>query len=160
MKSLFSTAAAILLLAVSGFAQNAAPNFSGTWTVDLTKSDFGPAPPPDSIVMVIEHREPSIKVTTTQKGAQGEISSDRAITTDGKENINKMRTPAGDLDVKSTTHWTGRTLATVLNVDVQGMSIMSNDTWELSADGKVLTIAQETTTPQGAFSAKAVFNKK
>jgi hypothetical protein len=160
MKNTFSTAAAILLLTVSAFAQNATPNFSGTWTMDPAKSDFGPAPPPDSIVMVIDHKEPSIKVSTMQKGAQGEVSSDRAVTTDGKENLNKMRTPAGDLDVKSTTRWTGKTLVTVRNIDVQGMSIISNDTWELSADGRVLTIAQQTKTPQGDFSAKAVFNKK
>jgi len=159
MKTILSAVIVSLLLVMPAHGQTT-PNFSATWTIDLTKSDFGPAPPPDSIVMVIDHKEPSIKVSTTQKGAQGDVSSDRAITTDGKENLNKMRTPAGDLDVKSTTQWAGQKLATVRNIEVQGMSIASKDTWELSADGKVLTIAQETKTPQGDFSAKAVFNKK
>ena len=61
MTTLVATGAAILLLTGSAVAQSTMPNLSGTWTIDIAKSDFGPAPPPDSVVMVIDHKEPTIK---------------------------------------------------------------------------------------------------
>ena len=60
-------------MAAAAWAQDAVPNFTGKWSIDIAKSDFGPMPPPESVVHVIDHKEPNIKVVTTQKGAQGEI---------------------------------------------------------------------------------------
>jgi hypothetical protein len=151
--------AALLALAISTAAQGL-PNFTGTWTLDAAKSDFGPMPPPESVVMVIDHKEPTVKVTTTQKSQMGESSNDSTYTTDGKENVNKMRGPAGDQDVKSTTKWNGKMLATSRTIDAQGMSIGIDDSWELSPDGKALTVSRQLKTPQGDFSTKLVLNKK
>ena len=160
MKKRLSVIGAILLLVMPGAAQSAVPNFSGTWSLDAAKSDFGPIPGPESIVMVIDHREPTLKVTVTQKGPQGETANDSTYTTDGKDNVNKMRSPAGDQDVKSTTKWNGKILATTRTIEAQGMSIGIDDAWELSADGKVMTINRQLKTPQGDFSTKIVLNKK
>jgi hypothetical protein len=159
MKTRLSLATAAVLLAVSVSAQNL-PNFSGTWTLDAAKSDFGMMPPPDSIVMVIDHKEPSLKVTTTQKGQMGDSSNDSTYTTDGKDNVNKMRSPAGDQDVKSATKWNAQALITTRTIEAQGMSIGIDDSWDLSADGKVLTVNRQIKTPQGDFGTKLVFNKK
>ena len=150
---------ALLALAISTAAQGL-PNFTGTWTLDVAKSDFGPMPAPESIVMVIDHKDPAVKVTTTQKSQMGDASNDSTYTTDGKENINKMRGPGGEQDVKSTTKWDGKTLATARTIEAQGMSIGIDDTWELSADGKVMTLTRQIKTPQGDFSSKLVLNKK
>ena len=160
MKTGLSVVGAILLLTLVAVAQGAAPNFSGTWSLDAAKSDFGPIPGPESIVMVIDHKEPALKVTVTQKGPQGETTNDSTYTTDGKDNMNKMRSPAGDQDVKSTTKWNGKILATTRTIEAQGMSIGIDDAWELSADGKVMTINRQLKTPQGDFSTKIVLNKK
>jgi len=160
MTKFVATAAAILLLAGAGRAQNATPNLSGTWSIDLAKSDFGPAPPPDSVVMVIDHKEPTIKVTNTQKGAQGESVNERTLTTDGKQSTSKLQTPAGEQELKSTAKWSGRTLAIESAMDVQGMTIGLSDSWELSDDGKVITIVRSIKTPQGDFGTRMVFNKK
>jgi hypothetical protein len=160
MKKSLSVIGAILLLVMTGAAQGAVPNFSGTWSLDAAKSDVGPIPGPESIVMVIDHKEPALKVTVTQKGPQGETSNDSTYTTDGKDNMNKMRSPAGDQDVKSTTKWNGKMLATSRTIEAQGMSIGIDDAWELSADGKVMTINRQLKTPQGDFSTKIVLNKQ
>jgi hypothetical protein len=151
--------AALVALTISTAAQGL-PNFTGTWTLDAAKSDFGPMPPPESVVMVIDHKEPTVKVTTTQKNQMGDSSNDSTYTTDGKENVNKMRGPAGDQDVKSTTKWNGKTLATSRTIEAQGMSIGIDDSWELSPDGKALTVSRQLKTPQGDFSTKLVLNKK
>ena len=160
MKSVLSLAGAVVLLTISTAAQSAVPNFTGTWVLDVAKSDFGPMPGPDSVVMVIDHKEPALKVTTTQKSQMGDSSNDSSYTTDGKNNVNKLRSPAGDQDVTSTTKWNGKVLATSRTIEAQGMSIGIEDTWELSADGTVMTVNRQLKTPQGDFSTKLVLNKK
>jgi hypothetical protein len=164
MKNAIVTAcAALLVVLVSALAgaQNATPNFTGKWNLDAAKSDFGPMPPPDSVVHVIDHKEPSIKIVTTQKGAQGETTNERVLTTDGKENVNKMRMgPDGEQEVKSTSKWNGKALATSFTLDVQGNAFDINDSWTLSDDGKVLTIVRAIKAPQGEFAATTVFNKQ
>ena len=159
MKIRLSLATAIVLLAASVYAQGL-PNYTGTWTFDAAKSDFGPIPPPESIVMVIDHKEPTLKVNVTQKTPMGEAANDSTYTTDGKDNINKMRSPAGEQDVKSTTKWNGKTLTTSRTIEAQGMTIGIDETWDLSADGKVLTINRMLKTPQGDFNTKITMNKK
>jgi hypothetical protein len=160
MKTRVSVAAAAIVLLTLNAAAQGLPNFSGTWTLDAAKSDFGPMPPPESIVMVIDHQEPALKVSVTQKSQMGDVSNDSTYTTDGKDNINKMRSPDGDQSVKSTSKWNGKALATSRTIEAQGMSIGIEDSWELSADGKVLTINRQLNTPQGSFSTKTVLNKK
>ena len=159
MKTRLSLATAAVLLSVSVSAQGL-PNFTGTWTLDAAKSDFGPIPPPESIIMVIDHKEPTLKVNVTQKTPMGEAANDSTYTTDGKDNINKMRSPAGEQDVKSTTKWNGKTLTTSRTIEAQGMSIGIEETWDLAADGKVLTINRMLKTPQGDFNTKITLNKK
>jgi hypothetical protein len=150
----------LVLVAASALAQGAKPNFSGTWQIDLTKSEFGPMPPPDSIVSIIDHKDPKIVVKTTQKGAQGEFSNERNITTDGKPNANKLKTPMGEQDVTSTTTWDGNQLVSSYKMEIQGTAVEFSDSWSLSDDGKVLTIAREIKSEQGPMSQKMVFNKK
>jgi hypothetical protein len=161
MKRTFLAATLVLLLASIGWAQNSKPDFSGTWNLDLGKSDFGPAPAPDSIVLVIVHKEPNIKVSSTQKGQQGNFTNERNLTTDGKENPNKIRSMDGEQDVKSTSQWSGPKLTTSYSLQAQGMQLAVKDSWELSGDGKVLTIARAITAPQGdEFVIKMVYNKQ
>jgi hypothetical protein len=160
MKTLLLAFGIALLLADPGRAQDAKPDFSGKWNLDVAKSDFGPAPPPDAIVTVIEHKEPNLKVTTTQTGQQAVVTNERNLTTDGKENVNKMRAMGGEQDVKSTTRWDGRKMVTALKLDFQGAAIDITDSWELSDDGKVLTVGRVVKTPQGDVPQKLVFNKQ
>jgi hypothetical protein len=149
-----------LFVATAAAAQDTRPNFSGTWKLDVDKSDFGPAPPPESMVLVIEHADPNLKSSSTQKSAQGELTNTRTLTTDGKDNVNKIRTMAGDQDVKSTSTWNGTKLDTMYRLDVQGLTLDVVDSWGLSEDGKILTISRDLKTSQGDFTQKMVFNKQ
>ena len=163
MKNILLSALFVLLVlpvAASLRAQDATPNFTGKWNLDASKSDFGPMPPPESIVHVIEHKEPSVKVVTTQKGAQGEVTTERQLTTDGKENVNKMRVGPAEQEVKSTTKWSGKALTTAFKLDMQGNVFDVNDSWKVSDDGKVLTIVREIKTAQGDFTTTTVYNKQ
>jgi hypothetical protein len=153
-------AAMVLLLAATAVSQTAKPDFSGTWTLDLAKSDFGQMPAPQSVVYVVEHKEPNVKISSTQVGEQGEMTNVRNISTDGKENTNTMRAMGSEQEMKSTTTWDANKLVTSLKVAFQGTPVEIVDSWDLSADGKVLTISRQFKTAQGDFAQKTVFNKK
>jgi hypothetical protein len=163
MKNILLSALFVLLvlpIAASLRAQDATPNFSGKWNLDLAKSDFGPMPPPESVFHVIEHKEPSVKIVTTQKTAQGEVTNERQLTTDGKESVNKMRMGGGEQEVKSTSTWSGKALTTAFKIDMQGNAFDVTDSWKLSDDGKVLTIVRDIKSAQGDFTVTTVFNKQ
>jgi hypothetical protein len=160
MRRILSAVCLMLLLAISAKAQGARPDLSGTWNLDVAKSDFAGAPAPDSLIYVIEHKDPNLKITSTQKGQQGELTNTRNLTTDGKESVNKMRTMAGEQDVKSTTTWNGNKLANAFTLDIQGTAIEINETWEVAESGKVLTVGRDLKTPQGPFHQTYVFNKQ
>lgn len=148
------------VLSISPGVQDAKPDFSGKWTIDLAKSDFGQMPPPESLVAVIDHKEPSIKITSTQKTAQGEITNERTMTTDGKENTNTLRTMMGDQPMTSTTKWNGKALVSSYKLTFQDTAIDVTESWELAADGKALTIARDFRSAQGEFAQKSVFTKQ
>ena len=159
--ALCSLLVALLVLAPAGAASaQDLPNFTGKWSLDVSKSDFGPMPPPESMTVVVDHKEPTLKIVTAQKGQQGEMTNERNVTTDGKDNVNKLRMPAGESDVKSMTKWDGKTLMTAFKLDVQGMSLDIVESWKLSDDGKVLTVLREIGTDQGNFAVTTVFNKQ
>ena len=161
MAAVCSLLVALFVLAPTraGLAQDL-PNFSGKWSLDVAKSDFGPMPPPESMTYAIDHKEPALKIVTTQKGQQGEMTNERNVTTDGKDNVNKLRMPMGETDVKSTTKWVGKTLTTAFKLDMQGMALDIVESWKLSDDGKVLTVLREIGTDQGNFAVTTVFNKQ
>jgi hypothetical protein len=134
-----------------------APNFSGDWTVDATKSDFGPMPPPSTMTLKVEHSDPALTVTDVRTGgAQGDSSVVSKYSTDGKETTNEMMGAA----TKSTAKWDGKALLIATSADFQGMAITINMKFSLSDDGKVLTDAWHLVTPQGEFDLTYVLNKK
>ena len=132
------------------------PNFTGSWKMNPAKSDFGPIPPPDKLERTIKHDDPKLAVSTLNAGPQGEMKSDSMYTTDGKDSINKT---AGT-EVKSVAAWDGDKLTIKYKREVQGMEISFAETWTLSADGKVLTVVNDLSTPQGDFKLTTVMDKQ
>lgn len=131
------------------------PDFSGSWKMDASKSDFGPMPAPDKLEQTIKHVDPNLSFTTVSNGANGENKTDTVYTTDGKESVNKVR----NMEVKSVAAWDGDKLVVKSKREVQGMEISLVETWSLSSDGKVLTIVRNASTPQGDFTLTTVMNK-
>ena len=64
----------------------------------------------------------------------------------------------------STLNWDGDQRLKVdikLTLEIQGQSfeMTGNEKWEISADGKTLTLSTHISTPQGDFDTKAVYKK-
>jgi hypothetical protein len=148
---------ALLALAATLAAQTH-PNYSGTWKLNVDKSDFGPLPPPTSRIDVVEHSEPNLKVQTTQDDAtQGKQEYTLTMATDGKEVTNH----AGPVEVKNTASWEGPNLVVGTKLNVQDTDIAVKATWVLSEDGKTLTEnAHIVAGALGELDQKMVFEKQ
>ena len=133
------------------------PNYSGTWKLNVDKSDFGPLPPSSSRTDVIAHSDPNLQDTVSDDGAQGQLNYVLKITTDGKEATNN----AGGLDTKSIASWEGPNLVVDTKLSFQGTDVAIKAVWTLSSDGKTLTQdAHLNAGPIGEADQKFIFEKQ
>jgi hypothetical protein len=145
---------AALLLASSAWA---APNLSGEWKLNIAKSQYGALPAPVAVTRKITHQGMDLSMSTYQKTAQREATSDLKYTTDGKECVNKVTNG----ESKGTAVWAGDNLVIQSSQQVQGADLKSREVWTLSPDGKTLTVSTHLTLPQqGEFDVKQVFEKQ
>lgn len=93
---------ALTALTASHTPADTKPDFSGTWILNLAKSKLE-MEAPEKTVFVIDHREPSFKLTRTHHW-KGETKPDTwtfEITTDGKEKYGKEK----DLEYWTRVYW-------------------------------------------------------
>lgn len=146
----------LLLLAFAAFAQDAKPNFSGTWKLDAAKSDFGPIPPPDSRTDTIDHKEPVVKESVAMATGQGDMQWDITFTTDGKDSKNEVM----GSEMTSNAHWDGSALVVDSKANFGGSDMTIHDSRVLSADGKTMTRTAHIAGPMGEGDQKLVFEKQ
>lgn len=147
---------ALVTLALALVPAQAKSDFSGTWKVNAEKSDFGPMPPPDSLVEKIVHQDPSLKVNFAQTGGTGDITSDMLYSTDGKECVNHL----GDNEFKSTIKWDGDDLVADTKGSFDGSEFVAKDRWTLSDGGKTMTVTRHISADGADFDMKIVFDKQ
>lgn len=150
----------LLFATVSVFAADK-PSFTGTWEMNKAQSDFGQMPPqllPEKLTQKIAQKgDAEMRAESTTVGARGTASADMKYKLDGSESINK--TPTGE--VKSVAKWVGNRIEITSKREVQGMSISLSEKWEVSADGKTMTVHRTMTgTPMGDLVTKTVFEKQ
>jgi len=139
---------ALFLLALPLFAE---PNFTGSWMLNLSKSQYGQFPAPEVMLRSVTYTSGTLTMSTYQKGAQGEVSTELKYSTDGKPSING--------DSHGTARWQGDMLIIESAREAQGVKLTQSDQWTLSPDGKTLTVAIHVTLPNGEFDVKQVFEK-
>lgn len=129
----------------------AAPNLSGNWVLNLAKSQYGQFPAPEIMTRRIQHNDPALSMSTYQKGAQGEVTTELKYSTDGKAVVNGQS--------QGSAHWEKDKLVIETSRDYQQTKLTQREEWTLSADGKTLTIASHVKLPNGEFDVKQVFEK-
>jgi len=151
---LFSAA---ILIGGFGLVQaSAKTDFSGTWKLDTAKSDFGQLPAPDSITLKIVHQDPSLKVNLNQTGGMGDINADLTYTTDGTESVNHV----GQGEARTTMKWDGDDLVLDTKGKFGDNDYTSKDRWNVSSDGKTLTITRHLASSMGETDVKEVLAKQ
>jgi len=132
------------------------PNFSGTWKLNVAKSDFGPIPGPDSETDVIDHAEPTLNMAVDRKGPQGDQNYKLALMINGQEETHKL----GDQEVKTTASWDGPALMVLTKLMFQDNEILIKSAYTLAPDGKTVNVAAHFSSPMGEADQKLVFDKQ
>jgi hypothetical protein len=151
MKKCFTVVAVFAMTLLAAQSQ-AAPNLTGVWKLNLAKSDYGPVPQPEAMTRTINHNDPTLQISTYQKGAQGEATTELKYSTDGKMMENKGS--------KGSAKWDGDKLVVDSVRDLQGTELKFHEVWSLSADGKTMTINNHITAAQGEFDITLVLDKQ
>jgi hypothetical protein len=147
--------ALLLVAALAGTAAAAEkPNFSGEWKMNAAKTNFGPLPPPTSIVRKVTHAEPALSIVEEQQGDLGTQNTTRKYTTDGKETSFE----ANGAEVKGSAVWDGNVIVVTSSVDAVGLKFI--DRMTLSDDGRTLTSIVHVASPQGELDITIVFDKQ
>jgi hypothetical protein len=156
--------AAVVVVAGVGFAQ-AKPDFSGTWKLNVAKSDFGPVPGPTAQTDAIQQSGQTLKINVTVEGDQGKMQYTEVLTTDGKEVAiapdSPVAHPAPEVTMQTVSAaWDGATLNVSQKLTYGGDPVTGVSHYTLSADGKVLTVASDYQSSQGDASRTFVFDKQ
>jgi hypothetical protein len=147
----------LFTLAFGLLQAQAKTDFSGTWKLNSGKSDFGQMPAPDSITQKITHADPSLKANVASTGGmQGDMTYELSYTTDGKECVNHI----GEGELKSTLKWDGDDLVVDSKGAFGGTEFTAKARWNLSSDGKTLTVTQHFSSAMGEGDVKEVFDKQ
>jgi hypothetical protein len=132
-------------------------NLTGTWKLNVAKSDFGQIPPPDSRTEKIEDNEPAIKISSTWAGGpMGDGSMTYDLLTNGKETTATMF----GSDAKSIARWDDNALVVNTMLKIQDSDVALKSTYALSADGMTLNIASHVSGPMGDMDMKMVYEKQ
>lgn len=180
MRKLLFLTAAVCLFSIAAFAQDRKADFSGTWTLDVSKSKLGDRNSIESQTLTVTQTDKEIKVATATRrlprpadapqgggrpgGGMGGGDSTTTYNLDGKETTIEQESQMGKIPVKLTAKIEAGKLhlasARTFNGPMGEVSVGTKDTWELSADGKTLTVNRESTSPRGASSTTLVYSKK
>ena len=155
IRKLISITFLIALPLVSVFAQQKT-DYSGTWKLNVDKSDFGVLGGPTSRTDVITQKEPSISDHVTADGAQGKQEYTVTYSTDGKETANTF----GEMSAKSTTKWDGNSLVINTKLKFNDTDVDVVSTWVLSADGKTLTVSAHISSTMGETDQKLTYDRQ
>ena len=181
MKKLFFATAVVCLFALAAFAQKA-PNFSGTWTLDVGKSKLGDRNNIESQTLTVTQSDKDIKIETATKrtpppanaaggggggmgggGRMGGGDIPLTYTLDGKETKMDMTMGQNTIPMTMSAKIESGKLLTSRSSTFNGpngaMTSTTKETWELSGDSKTLTVTTERTSPRGTDTTTKIFTK-
>lgn len=140
-------------------------NYSGSWTLNENKSelgDFGGRFAPRKIK--VDQKDDAITIAKTAPSFNGgDATTTETLTFDGKTT---ETTVFGNAIKKSTAKWSddGQTLTVTYDIaferNGETTEINGTEAWTLSNEGKSLTLQIASSSPQGEFSMKAVYDKE
>lgn len=141
-------------------------DFSGTWTLDKTKSE-GLPPQIKGQVMTVSQSGDKINIESKMTTDEGEQDVSDVYTLDGKPADFTSKGPGGlEGKGKRTAKWSADgnsievTEAITYDTPQGSINVDITRTWALSADGKVLTIDMNVSSAMGSQQIKRVLVKK
>ena len=174
----------VLMSAIAAFAQTKT-DFSGDWTLDVSKSKLPEMNRIESGTMKVTQTDKNITVVTdfkraprpegagggnggTRQGGAGRGgmmggSGTTTYTLDGKETSAEAGGQMGGT-IKLKSGWDGAKLKLTstrsINTQMGEMTITTKETWEIVDGGKALKLTREMETPRGSQTSEMYFTKK
>jgi hypothetical protein len=132
----------LLVVAPTSRAQRR-PDFSGTWKLNLDKSDYGDLQGPETRIDVIEQHEDHVSDRVTAEGRHRKQQYTLLFATDGSETTLLPETKMGSVIILSVSaKWQGETLVVTQKLRFQGAPLVATSAYKMmSEDGKTLAIA-------------------
>jgi hypothetical protein len=141
-----------------GTALAARPDFSGEWKLNTAKSEFGPAPAPTSRTDKIVHKDPNLKVTRIQSTNGGQGTSELTCTTDGK--VCDVAITGAAMKLSGAFQWVDNALTFDAKGTYNGGDLTIHEKWDLSPDGKTITIQRHLAVAEGEADQTLVLDKQ
>ena len=134
-------------------------NLSGSWVLDIARSDFGPGAKstPRWRRDVIRHRGAVLQVRPQMVKVDGDTTH-MAYTnrTDGKDAVNQVM----NQPVHTTGKWQGSVLELVSNVRVMAATFLMTERWSLADAGRTLVIERESDSPLGKRRSRMLYHRE
>jgi hypothetical protein len=132
------------------------PDLSGTWRLNVEKSNWGKKPKPIAVVVQVEHREPQLKYTGTATDLEGhENKFEFSGVVDGQERA------------ATTSYGPGKAVLKRVNATTTNSVYRSDDgkftenaTTTISGDGRTLTRRLNLKSPDGNASWTEVYERQ
>ena len=161
-------------------AQEKKADYSGVWELNVAESELNEFSLIEAMILTVTQTEKKLSIKReVEMGEPPSNSSARRVSLTAKdgedagENYNLDGTEIeselkGEMADGTRTRLAGfddddnLILTTTMNLNFQGREINSTmkETWELSGEGKTLTVKREIETPNGTRTSKLVFAKK
>jgi hypothetical protein len=146
MKSISLTVLGFVLAVASAAHAQPHPNFSGVWSMDLSRSESAmQSDPIGPTTVAIEQTSAELKMTTTRDGKSTTV----VYRLDGATG----QIPGGT----ATSHWNGSSLVTEIVRTIQGQTVTANETRRLNAAGDELLVDSVLVVQHG-YTVKGVRN--
>jgi hypothetical protein len=141
-------------------ATAAKPDFNGTWKVNLTKSQFSPAPAPSTQTTILTLAGDDLTIAFDSVDENGKQQYTHALKIGGPEVTFPKTGSQGPLVVLSSQAvWRDSSIIVTDKITYEGGAGWIVSTYTLSPDGKTLTKAFSASIDQGTFDMLAVYDK-
>ncbi len=164
MRRVASWTCALLMLATvaavrgPSLSRRAHPDFSGTWNLDVSKSE-GPMVPTSATLKVTQaDKTLTIERTTTAMGMTRSGTSTYNL--DGSPSKNTVNANGANVDFNSTAAWNDDVLVIKTTADFNGGTFSGTERYSLSDDKKTLVIASEASVAGQSYTGKQTFVKQ
>ncbi|MFB3905085.1 MAG: hypothetical protein ACE15E_16670 [Acidobacteriota bacterium] len=131
-------------------------DFSGKWVLNKDQSEM----------RTRNGEKPDITMTIEQTGDTLKVKQESSIEFMNREYSYKLNGETQEVPgrggrvSKVTPKWEGDVLVVTTVREGQQGTMTSTERWQLSADGKILTIAGKNQSPRGEFESKMVYDKQ
>jgi len=148
LRKLFVFAA--LAAGAVALAADTKPDFTGTWKLNVDKSDLGGAPI-TALVVTVDHKEPVFKLTAKGTAGGEDFEETESFTTDGKPSEDSH---GGTVKCQ----WEGATLA--IEGTTPDGTPFEHARLSISADGKTVTRDAVQKTDEGEQKRHEIYDKQ